>query len=92
MEPMKDEEERRDRFRKRCQPRPLDLCTLGDGVQFFQFTIVDESKGGLGCTSKGADLPQVGSTLDWCGLKRYEVRWVEKKKEGVNKLGLQLCS
>jgi hypothetical protein len=88
----KVESEKRDRFRKRCQPRPIDLCTLGDSVTFFQFTVVDESKGGLGCTFSGESIPDVGSTLDWCGLKRYEVCWSSQQKSGPSKVGLKVCS
>lgn len=86
------ESEKRDRFRKRCQPRPLDLCTLGDGVTFFQFTVVDESKGGIGCTVSGEAMPMVGDRLDWCGLKRYEVCWSKQEKNGPRKVGLKDCS
>ena len=87
-----EEFEKRDSFRKRCQPRPLDLCTLGDGVTFFQFTIIDESKGGIGCTLASESVPPIGETLDWCGLKRYEVRWVKKQNSGPVMVGLQICS
>ena len=88
----KSEPEKRDRFRRRCQPRPLDLCTLGDSVTFFEFTVVDESKGGIGCTISSESIPAVGSSLDWCGLRRYEVRWTKKQNDGPAKVGLQICS
>lgn len=85
--------EKRDRFRKRCQPRPIDLCTLGERVHFFQMTVVDESKEGLGCMIKDiTEMPNVGTELDWCGLKRYEVRWTKKEKTGHARVGLKLSS
>ena len=81
---------RRDRCRKNCQPRPIDLCSLGKNVVFYAMTVVDESKGGLGCVlDPNITEPQPGTKLDWCGLKRYEVCWTAHEKDGKTRLGLR---
>jgi hypothetical protein len=85
-------DERRDRYRKNCQPRPIDLCSIGSRVVFYAMTIVDESLEGLGCVvDNSEELPNSGATLDWCGLKRYEVRWIAKEKDGKARVGLKIA-
>ena len=82
--------DRRDRFRKNCQPRPIDLCSLGNNVVFYAMTVVDESRGGMGCVlEENVEQLKPGTQLDWCGLKRYEVCWTTKEKDGRTKIGLR---
>jgi hypothetical protein len=82
-------QEKRDGFRKACEPRPVDLCRLGADVLFYQMKVVDESPLGLGCICEGEHGPEVGEQLDWCGLKRYKVCWVNKKESGQTRVGLR---
>lgn len=50
--------------------------------------VVDESNLGLGCICEGDVEPKVGEILDWCGLKRFVVRWVKKAPLGASRIGL----
>ncbi len=81
-------ENRRETSRLACEPRPIDLCSLGSDLVFYQMKVVDESTLGLGCICEGEFDPDVGAQLDWCGLKRFEVRWVKKDKVGPSRVGL----
>lgn len=76
-------EERRRKFRKKCTPRPIDLYSVDDDVEFYEFEVIDESpNGGLGCVGEKNDPPDVDTILDWCGLKRYNVCWVKELEDG----------
>ncbi|MBF0197258.1 MAG: hypothetical protein HQL32_06090 [Planctomycetes bacterium] len=70
--------EKRDSFRKRCRPRSIDVCSLGTNMTFFSLTVLDESQYGMGCAGEGEAPPSIGTRLDWCGLKRFTVKWVRK--------------
>ncbi len=82
------DDNRRGKGRMACRPRPLDLCSFGESVKFYDVKVVDESLGGLGCIlSKATDLPNVGDVLDWCGIKRFRVCWTAEADD-VSRLGL----
>lgn len=86
---MQDTEElRKDSVRRSCLGKVMDFMSLGEDCDFYTLNILNESTNGLGAEGQHERTPSVGNELDWCGLKRYQIRWVKELDQKSFKLGL----
>lgn len=62
------------------------LCNLlqsATEAAVYTCKIIDESLHGFGCLLTGDSAPKIGQILDYCGLGKYEVRWLNQNNDEV---------